>query len=59
MRKQQINKQEYHCRDCEKSYDWHEIGWDGKPFLCRCPHEKFCKFLDDKSCNDNFVLKKT
>ncbi len=42
------------CRDCALSYDWHEIGYNGEPFLCRCPHKqkggKFSIFLRDRAC---------
>lgn len=37
-KKKVIEKTQYHCRDCAHSYDWHEIGANGKPFMCRCPH---------------------
>lgn len=47
-------KSEYHCRDCKNSYDYHELNWEGKPFLCKCPHFKFSKFLDRDYC-DKFV----
>ena len=43
----------YHCRDCAHSYDWHEIGANGKPFLCRCPYYTdgvYCRFLSDPQC---------
>lgn len=41
------NKKDFHCcQDCGKSYDYHEIGADGKPFLCRCPHREWSQFLD-------------
>ena len=49
----------YHCRDCKFSYDWHEKGYDGKPFLCKCPfykEGKWYKFLKDKECA-NFKLR--
>lgn len=38
------------CRDCQEAYDYHEIGYDGKPFMCRCRHEEFSRFLTDYSC---------
>jgi len=47
------------CRDCKHSYDWHEKGWDGKPFMCRCQYYtdgKFCRFLNDPQC-ENFQLR--
>ncbi|TYK34348.1 hypothetical protein FNJ59_07460 [Bacteroides pyogenes] len=43
----------YRCIDCEHSYDWHEIGANGKPFMCRCPYYtdgKYCRFLNDPQC---------
>ena len=43
----------YRCRDCAHSYDWHEIGANGQPFMCRCKYYtegKFCKFLSDHQC---------
>lgn len=55
-RKQQQQPQR-HCSDCSESYDWHEIGADGKPYLCRCKFKKeggkYSIFLDDKEC-ENF-----
>ena len=53
-------KPQYTCADCANSYDYHERGWDGKPFLCRCPFYtggKFSRFLSDPQCNDHFILK--
>lgn len=56
--KEEVKRQ---CRDCVKSYDWHEISHDtGKPFMCRCPHYKdgkFIKFLNDPQC-DKFEPRK-
>lgn len=48
------------CGECANSYDWHEIGADGKPFMCRCPHYtggRFCRFLSDPQC-DKFKPRK-
>lgn len=43
------------CADCSESYDWHEKGADGKPFLCRCRFRKdggrYSIFLDDYECD--------
>lgn len=51
----------YQCRHCANSYDWHEIGYDGNPFLCRCPYKqqggKFCIFLKDPACAEHFKLR--
>lgn len=48
---------ELRCRDCAHSYDWHEIGANGAPFLARCPYRweggKWCIFLSDRAC-ENF-----
>jgi hypothetical protein len=52
-RKQQREQPKYKCRHCQHSYDWHEIGANGKPFMCRCPfykEGKFCLFLSDPQC---------
>lgn len=41
------------CADCAHSYDWHERGWNGKPFLCRCKFYtdgRFCRFLNEPQC---------
>lgn len=49
----QIGQSIKHCFDCKHSYGWHEIGFNGKPFLCHCPfykQGKFSKFLNDKAC---------
>lgn len=48
------------CGECANSYDFHEIGADGKPFLCRCPYYtngRFCRFIDEKQCNEHFKLR--
>ena len=45
------------CGECIWSYDFHEIGADGKPFLCRCPfytNGQFCRFIDEKQCEQHF-----
>lgn len=45
------------CGECANAYDFHEIGADGKPFLCRCPfytNGKFCRFIDEKQCEQHF-----
>ncbi|RGZ10189.1 hypothetical protein DXA04_20720 [Phocaeicola vulgatus] len=47
----------FQCRDCGHSYDWHEIGANGKPFMCRCPFYtggKFCRFLSAPQC-EHFI----
>lgn len=52
-RKLQKEQPKYKCRHCKHSYDWHEIGANGKPFMCRCPfykEGKFCRFLSDPQC---------
>lgn len=41
----------YHCIDCAHSFDYHEKGADGKPFLCRCQFHQFSKFLKTDYCN--------
>lgn len=54
---QEAEKLKYTCRDCSNSYDWHEIGANGHPFMCRCKHYtegKYCKFLSDKQC-EHFI----
>lgn len=45
-----------HCSDCKNSYGFHEIGFDGKPFICKCnfyTNGKYSKFLNDRAC-ENF-----
>lgn len=52
-RKQAAYQPQYTCRNCTFSYDWHEKGADGKPFMCRCAYHtggKYSKFLSDKQC---------
>jgi hypothetical protein len=54
-----VEKAQYQCRHCTYSYDWHEIGADGKPFMCRCPYYtdgKYCRFLSDPQC-EHFNLR--
>lgn len=45
---------EYTCKDCRNAYDWQCKGATGKPFLCRCPHFHYLKFLNIDYC-DNFI----
>lgn len=47
---------QYHCRECQHSYDWHEKNWQGELFMCRCKFGKWSKFLSDKQC-DKFELR--
>lgn len=59
LRKQQREQPKYKCCHCKHSYDWHEIGANGKPFMCRCPfykEGKFCRFLSDPQC-EHFSLR--
>lgn len=46
------------CYQCANAYDPHEIGYDGKPFLCKCPFHKWSRFLYRDGCVDNFKPKK-
>ena len=46
MRKSVPQPQKHCCRDCDNATDFHEIGADGKPFLCKCPYEEWSQFLD-------------
>lgn len=46
----------YNCIDCVHSYDYHEMGARGVPFLCRCPHFKSSRFLYRDKCS-KFKLK--
>lgn len=55
-RKQQKQQVQYHCEDCIHEYDRHEMGYDGKPFLCRCPFHKYSRFLKSDYCS-NFKKK--
>lgn len=50
---QEAAKALHTCRECTSSYDWHEKGADGRPFMCRCAYHKggkFSKFLSDPQC---------
>lgn len=38
------------CGKCVHSYDPHEIGADGKPFMVRCQFLQFCRFIDEEAC---------
>lgn len=41
------------CIECEHHYDLHEIGANGKPFLCRCKkHPQRSRFITKDGCND-------
>lgn len=43
------------CIECVYSYDLHEIGADGRPFLCRCSNtsneNKRSRFLKKDGCD--------
>lgn len=44
---------QYTCRNCTFSYDWHDKGANGEPFMCRCDYHtggKYSKLLSDKPC---------
>lgn len=43
---------DYHCEDCVHHYQEHEIGADGRFFLCKCPFFKWSKFLRRDCCKD-------
>lgn len=44
-------KLEIHCVECVHSYDLHEIGANGKPFLCRCKvNPERSRFLTRDGC---------
>lgn len=49
---QKQNTEKLFCRDCKHSYDYHEKGADGKPFLCRCPYFHYSKFLYMDNCQN-------
>lgn len=49
-----IQEREYHCRDCEHSFDYHEKNYMGEPFMCRCPFHKWSRFLDKDFCPEHF-----
>lgn len=42
------------CDECAYLYDPHEIGYNGEPFLARCPFKPYSIFRRDKACEDNF-----
>lgn len=46
----------HRCKDCKHSFDYHETGANGKPFLCRCKFSKWDIFLNDPACK-NFKLR--
>lgn len=62
-KRQPLNREaaQYHCRDCERSYDWNSKALDGHLILCRCPLRrdggKYCVFLSDPACED-FIQRK-
>lgn len=33
------------CSMCQESYDPHELNHLGQPFLCRCRHHQWSRFL--------------
>lgn len=41
------------CINCVHHYDLHEIGADGKPFLCKCKiHTERSRFLTKDGCRE-------
>lgn len=54
MKPRQEKPEKHCCRDCAHSSDYHEIGADGNPFLCRCPYEEWSQFLDIPQFCNNF-----
>jgi hypothetical protein len=41
------------CVECIYHYDLHEIGANGKPFMCRCKkHPQRTHFLTRNGCKD-------
>lgn len=44
------------CQDCAHATDFHEIGVDGQPFLCKCKHSNRSRFLTKDAC-PNFKKK--
>ncbi len=55
-----VAKPTHKCGECRHAYDFHEIGANGKPFLCRCPYwkdGKFCRFIEEKACDEHFEPK--
>lgn len=47
----------YHCRDCRHSTDYHERDYQGEFFLCKCKYHPFSKFLN-RDCCEHFELKR-
>ncbi|MBR1785287.1 MAG: hypothetical protein IJ760_07640 [Bacteroidales bacterium] len=57
--KQPISAPHGKCCECKHSYDYHELTnyEPRKPFLCRCPYEKWSQFLDKQCVNGQFQRK--
>ena len=49
--KKLIQQPVHHCRDCQHSYDWHELNYRGEPFMCRCPYHQWSRFLKHDYCD--------
>lgn len=46
------NKKEIkRCRDCRFSYDYHKLGVNGEPIMCKCAFSQFKKVLSDPACD--------
>lgn len=47
------------CRECKLSYDYHELTnhKPRRPFMCKCPHERWSQFLDKLCVNGKFERK--
>lgn len=41
------------CNECMHHHSLHEIGANGKPFLCKCwKHPERSRFITKDGCND-------
>lgn len=54
MKNRKAVKPSFKCRDCKHHYGDHEVGFDGKFFLTKCPFKKWSVFLKDDAC-ENFL----
>lgn len=50
-------KSEHKHRDCIFAVDWHDVGYDGNPILCKCKFEQWNLLLNDPACKTNFKQK--
>lgn len=55
MRKKDLTKPK--CADCDNAYDFHSIGANGQPILCKCPYFDCALLLRSDGCRKHYKQK--